>query len=126
MSLKFFDWDLTEFRELGQVRRRQTRRIDGPPEFIKEFRSFCPKPGDDYQKCIMVRVHPGDHIGDHTHPEHALLWYVEPAGVPVIVGGVAVLPEPGQVLYIPPNVRHSVPKNNGKLSRVSIAMLVEP
>ncbi len=87
------------------------------------MRRFVPKSGEDWIKAILVTVRNGDHIPEHFHPEHTILFYVEPAGVPVVIEGEPYLPEVGEVVYLPPYVRHSVPASQDE--RISIAMLVE-
>jgi quercetin dioxygenase-like cupin family protein len=105
---------------------KQCRRIDGEhPELEAEMRALVPKDGDDYVKVLSVWVHPKQEIKAHTHPEHTVLYYVEPAGVPIHIGGSVHLPEKGEFLYLAPGTVHSVPKNTGTETRISIAMVVD-
>lgn len=127
MIVSRLDWDIDSLKRLADLNRKQTRRIIEPEyaPFLAALRAFCPKPGADYQKAICVVVTRSDSVPEHVHPEHTVLYYVEPLDVPIIVEGVPYQPSPGEVVYLPPNVPHSVPVNNGTGRRISIAMLVD-
>jgi quercetin dioxygenase-like cupin family protein len=107
--------------------RRITIKLDreeiGP--LFDEMRSLVPKEGDDYVKIVLVRLSPehGDRaaIKEHKHPEHAVLYYLHPTG-PITIEGSNYQPEKGELLYLPPNVNHAVPRVSEV--RMSIAMLV--
>lgn len=116
---------LESLRSLAKLNRKQTARVSGHEGFLRELRAVCPKPGTDYVKAIMVVVREKDSIPEHFHPEHTILFYVEPAGVPIVIEGKPYLPEAGECVYLPPNVRHSVPSNPSESERISIAMLVD-
>jgi quercetin dioxygenase-like cupin family protein len=103
--------------------RKQTRRIEPGEidELLAEMRSHVPKPGTDFVKAISVVVRGKDTIPEHSHPEHTVLYYIEPTG-PVVINGKPYHPERGEFLYLKPNVPHSVPSVSEP--RHSIAMLV--
>lgn len=128
MKVSRLDWDIGSLKRLAALNRKQTRRIIEPEyaAFLEALRGFCPKEGQDYQKAICVVVKRADSVPEHFHPEHTVLFYVEPLNVPIIVEGQPFQPSPGDVVYLPPNVRHSVPRNLGNETRISIAMLVDP
>lgn len=127
MRLSRLDWDIDSLKRLASLNRKQTRRIIEPEyaPFLSALRAFCLKPGSDYQKAICVAVKRADSVPEHYHPEHTVLYYVEPLDVPIVVEGVPYQPVAGDVVYLPPNVRHSVPRNQRSETRISIAMLVD-
>ncbi len=127
MKVSRIDGDIVSLKRLAALNRKQTRRIIEPEyaAFLEALRGFCPKEGQDYQKAICVAVKRADSVPEHFHPEHTVLFYVEPLNVPIIVEGQPFQPSPGDVVYLPPNVRHSVPRNLGNATRISIAMLVD-
>jgi quercetin dioxygenase-like cupin family protein len=94
-------------------------------ELRDALRERVPKPGTDYVKFMTVLVGPGEKVSSidvHAHPEHTILYYVEP-GVIQIADWPPVMPMAGGFVYLPPNTDHSVPKPKNR--RVSVAMTVE-
>ena len=81
------------------------------------MRSFVPLPGYDRQKLILVHLAAGEQVGMHEHREHSVLYYPEDAAA------IMFEPKAGTMIYLPPGVRHSVPKVSE--DRVSLAMLVD-
>jgi quercetin dioxygenase-like cupin family protein len=111
-------------RSLGE-QKRQTRAIRPGEidELLMEMRSHVPKDGTDYVKAISVVVRGRDSLAEHSHPEHTVLYYIEPSG-PIVIDGKPYQPKQGEILYLKPNVPHSVPSVTEP--RYSIAMLVDP
>lgn len=107
-----------------RVNIRLSKEDIGP--LFEEMRSLVPKEGNDYVKIVLVRLDPsmGDRasITDHKHPEHTVLYYLHPTG-PISIDGVNYQPEKGELLYLPPNKVHGVPRVDE--IRMSIALLVK-
>jgi quercetin dioxygenase-like cupin family protein len=114
-----------DLKRIALKSRRQTKALFDPHDFLLWLRSHCPKQGTDWVKAILVTVKNGDYIAEHVHPEHTILYYVEPAGVPITIEGRTHLPKAGEVLYLEPGRLHGVPKNSGHTTRISVAMLVK-
>ena len=107
--------------------------LDRPAKVGKEYSLYplfqamrirVPVDGMKYDRVIAQASGPGlkrNHIESHTHPEHLLLYYVEPTSA-VVIDGKQIIPVPGQFLYVAPGVRHSVIKSDSR--RVVLAMLV--
>jgi len=108
------------------------------PEMIplaREMRGLIPVDGDDWVKLITVAIEPGqtNHQGQnpHSHEEWTAVYYHDlgdPA-VPIYVEAERsvdeIVPAPGDVIVIPPGVRHWVAPSRSARRRVSVAMLVE-
>lgn len=106
------------------LQRKQTRRVlpGEMDELLSEMRAHVPKEGGDYIKAISVVLRQGEQIKEHVHPEHTVLYYIEPTG-PIVVNGDTYQPKKGEFLYLKPGTPHAVPKV--RETRVSLAMLVE-
>ena len=101
------------------------RHSDGPlPTLVAWMMANSPVPVSVATDFYSVVVLPGREITVHTHPEAVLLYYPAPQGIPVITEGVAYCPEAGELVYMAPNVPHSVPVNTSGLPRVTIAVKV--
>ena len=94
-------------------------------ELRKQMRAMVPKPGDDYLQFLEVIFMPGEGIDWHDHVQHVVLYYHDPAGIPIIDKDGEHLPEPGDMIYIPPGEFHEVPVNSSGRPRVSVALCVE-
>lgn len=96
---------------------RNIRKDD--PEFYYSglMRAACPLDGSGWYKFMTVRLQPGARISSHKHAYHTVLYYPEKAEP------VTVTPQPGTILYLPPDTLHEVPVV--KRERLSIAMLIE-
>lgn len=78
--------------------------------------------------CVVAPK--GKDIGRHDHPEDVILFYPQPEGTPVIIEDARgeeqeILPECGDVLFIPKRTFHRVPPHQGERPRVSIALKLE-
>jgi len=93
--------------------------------FWDALRQFCPKPGNDRKKVVIMQVKTGRQIRPHTHPEWTLLYYLEPANTPIIINDKPYIPKSGELIVLEPDVLHSVAKNESDKKRISFAMLVE-
>ena len=85
------------------------------------MRSKCPVPGAGWDKFMTVLLEPGERIDEHAHKRHTVLFYPR-ACEPLEIAGKPFTPDAGQVIHLPPNVPHAVPKVSR--ARLSVAMLV--
>ena len=118
-----FTPELTRLAEKVKPGRR--KKLKEPRELLEWIRAQAPVPGKDWDAAILVAVRPGEEIPTHTHLEHTLVYYADPLGVPIIVNGNPFYPQAGDVVYLPPQTPHSVPRNTGDRVRVSIGMLIQ-
>ena len=107
--------------------------LDRPAKVGKEYSLYplfqamrirVPVDGMEYDRVIAQVSGPGfklNEIEAHEHPEHVVLYYVEPASA-VVIDGQEYRPAVGQFLYVAPGVRHAVLKSTER--RVVLAMLV--
>ena len=105
----------------------QQSRIAGhheAPELFDFMRSQHELPGTEYLTAHVVVVRPGTTIGQHSHEEDVVLYYAQPLTCPVEVDNALYMPEPGEIVVVPAGVMHSVPLNETKETRISIAMKV--
>ena len=89
-----------------------------------EMRRRVPQCGDDWLRVMAVASGPGlksNYVPDHSHIEHAILYYVEPTS-PIVIEGDELDLIPGQFVYVAPGVRHLVKRSSSR--RVVVAMLV--
>lgn len=107
--------------------------LDRPAKVGKEYSLYplfqamrirVPVDGMEYDRVIAQASGPGfklNQIESHAHPEHLLLYYVEPTSA-VVIDGIEIMPVPGQFLYVAPGVRHSVIESESR--RIVLAMLI--
>lgn len=83
-------------------------------------------PGWTSAKLYTVAVPHGKSIQPHDHTELVILYYPEGVTSPLILEDELLVfwPEPGRMLVIEPNIRHSVPINESIHTRLSIALKV--
>ena len=86
----------------------------------KAMRRHFPFSGQDWDKYLTVYLTPGQDIPAHSHKRHAVLWYPEPTSVLVDAKEREMLA--GEMIYLPPQTLHSVPRVT--VERLSVAMLV--
>jgi quercetin dioxygenase-like cupin family protein len=95
---------------------------------MRAMRAMIPVEGDDWVKAITVAIEPyqTNHQGQqaHSHEEWTAVYYHMPAGVPIVIDDVAVVPAPGEVFVLPPGLEHRVAANSQDRLRVSFAILV--
>lgn len=96
-------------------------------ELLQEMRALVPKEGNDFHRIILVRMNPAGPpneriVSEHDHPEHVVLYYLLPTG-PLTIEGEVYQPQVGEMLYVPPRVKHAVPEVDEL--RISIALMVE-
>jgi quercetin dioxygenase-like cupin family protein len=120
------------FEEYLQTAKKRPLGLAKNPYFrplLAEMRALVPVPGKTWVKDIDVTIEPGqtNHQGqvEHSHPEWTAVFYVNPADVPIIVGGECVTPQPGELIVMAPGVSHHVADNQTDQVRLSFAMLVE-
>lgn len=113
-------------RECGSHKQKQSRTLEPgeATEMLVWMRSQCDRPGDDWVSAHSVVVTDGKEITTHKHRHTIVLFYVEPAGTPVVIEDEPYLPEKGEVLILPPQVWHSVAMHHLEKPRISIAMKV--
>lgn len=133
LSLFLNEIPAVEFFECARTR---PPGLGKDPKFLelqKAMRALVPVPGDKWVHDIEVLIDPGSrwHQGQrvHSHPEWTAIFYVDPAGVSTWIRSegvdVAVTPDPGDCLIIPPDMEHWVAPHFGDRPRLSFAMLVQ-
>lgn len=70
--------------------------------------------------ALGIHTEQGDHIQEHAHPEHVIMFY--PEATTVDINGVPQPVEAGDVWLMPPGLRHGVPKV--AKPRISVAMVI--
>jgi len=96
---------------------------------VQELHDMLPGNGREIQE-MPVTVEKGTNIDMHSHPDHTIIYYVDP-GEPecaVLIKNTEtgiierIIPESGMVIYIPPGVAHGVEISMSERPRVSIAV----
>jgi quercetin dioxygenase-like cupin family protein len=119
------EWDQ---KALFSLAARNGKNLSANPDaedFLKELRAFVPKPGNDWVKAVSVVVSPGKEIKRHHHPEWTVLYYLDPCDTPLFTEEGPHYAKSGEVVVMPPNMKHWVPENKSDRNRISLAMLVE-
>ena len=83
----------------------------------KHMRAFCPVPGLDFRKLILVKLEPGESVAEHQHKCGVVLYY------PADAAPVSFEPLAGTMIFLPANTKHSVAPVGQ--ARTSIAMVVD-
>ena len=97
---------------------------------IQELRRRIPVDGEEWTYLWQLCLMPGSGVDSHTHHHWVAVTHVPPSdGDPPVmlrVGDKWLLPDPWEIILIPPGTDHEVPPWNGKKSRLSFALAVEP
>lgn len=110
-----------EMKHLADGMAGQSRVLEyhEAPELIDRMAN-----GRRYTIAHVVLVRPGRAVQEHTHKDHVVMYYVDPAETPVVVDGVEIMPEAGEIVEIPAGTTHFVRTNQSGRDRVSIALRI--
>ncbi|MDQ3894124.1 MAG: cupin domain-containing protein [Actinomycetota bacterium] len=67
---------------------------------------------DDAGRAVVIRIGPGQQLGDHQVKEHAFVAVVE-GTAEIEAADETVLAEPGMLFFFEPNERHAVSSARG-------------
>lgn len=92
-------------------------------DLLGSMRELVDKPGQDIFAVTPLVWGKGDGVKPHAHPEHTVIFYVEPT-TPIVLPTGVHHPRAGETVILAPNEEHAVPISHTELRRISIAMRV--
>ena len=114
-------YDIAHKLAENQVHQSQTH--GGENELFRAMADFAGRSGWTF--VFTVVFDPGKQVTEHAHVEDVVLYYPDGAlETPILVENEPVYPEPGEMILVPKNTKHSVPINETDKRRLSIAMMV--
>lgn len=100
------------------------------PELSQEIRNCIPDDGEIHSDIPVVVPQGSKHNAQvpHKHFEWTAIYYVDLGDppCPILIDGIPVLPEPGDVVVLEPNTLHEVETSKSERERISFAMRVYP
>lgn len=118
----YWDWE--------RISREPARGIPasspGRDNLIMAMRDLIDKPGHDIHSVVPLIHLKGMEIKRHQHPEHTVIYYVDPGdpAVAIVVDKGRYPPQAGETLILGPNEWHAVERSQSCKPRLALALRV--
>ena len=95
-------------------------------QLLGDLRKHQPANTTENHDPMPVILQPGNSIGEHSHPEWTLIYFIDAEEVPLSVREIMFYPANNIAILLDPDTPHCVGTNNTDRPRLSLALRFAP